>query len=198
MRKKICFATNNHHKLEEVRQLLGGQFEVVSLREIKCFDELPETHPTMEENSRQKADYVFSKFDVSCFADDSGLEVEALGGEPGVFSARYAGEQKSDEDNIDLLLKNLDDVENREAQFKAVITFIDETGQAHQFIGITKGWILEHRRGTSGFGYDPVFVPKGYSKTFAEMPPEQKNSISHRGLAIQKLASYLRDTYPES
>lgn len=195
---KICFATNNRHKLDEVRQLLGDQFTIVSLQEINCPDDLPETHPTLEENSRQKAEYVYTKFKIPCFADDSGLEVEALGGEPGVYSARYAGEQRNDNDNIDLLLQKLDGVENREAQFKAVLTFIDEDGQVNMFVGTVKGWIVEHRRGTSGFGYDPVFVPKGYSKTFAEMTPEEKNSISHRGRAVEKLIAYLKENYPQS
>src|SRR5690606_20855607 len=144
------------------------------------------------------AEYVYTKFKIPCFADDSGLEVEALGGEPGVYSARYAGEQKNDNDNIDLLLQKLDGVENREAQFKAVLTFIDEDGQVNMFVGTVKGWIVEHRRGTSGFGYDPVFVPKGYSKTFAEMTPEEKNSISHRGRALEKLIAYLKENYPQS
>lgn len=189
--KKLCFATNNKHKLEEVKQILKNNFEILSLEQIGCLDELPETQDTLEGNSLQKADFVFSKFNIPCFADDTGLEVEALQGAPGVYSARYAGSQRSSDDNITLLLKNLTTHTNRSAQFRTVITLIG-LGTTQNFEGIVKGDIITERRGSTGFGYDPVFQPKGFTRTFAEMTLEEKNSLSHRGLAVQKLITFLK------
>jgi XTP/dITP diphosphohydrolase len=187
---KLCFATNNAHKLEEIRKILGNKFEITGLKDIGCFEELPEERNTIEGNSLQKADYVFYHFDVSCFADDTGLEVEALNGAPGVYSARYAGEQRDSEANINLLLKNLRDTENRKARFKTVITFI-QPNEIHQFEGIVEGVILTERRGKGGFGYDSVFLPDGFQKSMAEMSMEEKNKISHRARAMEGLVEFL-------
>ncbi len=207
---EICFATNNAHKIEEIKAILGSKFpsyainyakaslikkasagwQVVSLAEIGCHEELTEERDTLEGNSLQKAEYVFNKYNLACFADDTGLEVEALAGAPGVYSARYAGEQRSAEDNIDLLLKNLEGKSDRKAQFRTVITLI-QPGGFHQFEGIVEGTILEQRRGKGGFGYDPIFLPTGSSKTLAEMSMEEKNQISHRARATQKLVEFL-------
>ncbi len=186
----ICFATNNAHKIEEIKAILGNKYEILNLKDIGCYEELPEERDTLEGNSLQKAKYVFTKYKVSCFADDTGLEVEALQGAPGVYSARYAGEQRSAEDNINLLLKNLEGKSNRKAQFRTVISFIQPEG-LHQFEGIAEGTILEERRGKGGFGYDPIFLPNGFSKTLAEMSMEEKNQISHRARATQKLVEFL-------
>lgn len=187
---KLCFASNNEHKLTEIRQIVGDQYQVVSLQDIGCNEELAEDQDTLEGNSRQKAEYVWQHYRVSCFADDTGLEVEALGGEPGVYSARYAGPQRSSADNIALLLENLKGQANRRAQFRTAITlFLD--GQMHQFNGIVKGQIALAPSGTAGFGYDPVFIPEGHDQTFAQMPAGQKNSISHRGRAMQQLVAFL-------
>ena len=189
---KICFASNNEHKLTEIRQLVGNQYQIVSLAEIGCTQELPEEQNTLEGNSHQKAAYVWQNYGVSCFADDTGLEVMALNGEPGVYSARYAGPQRSNTDNIALLLQNLQDKTDRRARFRTSITLI-LAGQEHQFDGIVTGRIAESAAGEGGFGYDPVFIPDGFSKSFAQMTAEQKNSISHRGRAIQKLVAFLRE-----
>jgi XTP/dITP diphosphohydrolase len=188
---KICFATNNLHKLAEIRQLLGEGITLLSLKDIGCEEELPENQDTLEGNSREKADYVFENYQVSCFADDTGLEVDSLNGEPGVYSARYAGPQKSSEDNIHLLLENLQWKTNRSAQFRTVITLILD-GEEHQFEGVVRGQITKDLKGVEGFGYDPVFVPQGYEQTFAEMSMEQKNAISHRGQAVAKLVNFLK------
>ena len=188
---KICFASNNAHKLSEIRQIIGEQYQVLSLQEIGCHDELPEEQDTLEGNSRQKAEYVWQHFGLSCFADDTGLEVFALDGEPGVYSARYAGPQRSSPDNIALLLQNLQNKPDRRAQFRTSITLI-LNGQFHQFDGIVTGEITEPPVGNIGFGYDPVFRPDGYSQTFAEMSAAEKNNISHRGRAIQKLIAFLQ------
>ena len=188
---KICFASNNAHKLSEIRQIIGEQYQVLSLQEIGCHDELPEEQDTLEGNSRQKAEYVWQHFGLSCFADDTGLEVFALDGEPGVYSARYAGPQRSSPDNIALLLQNLQNKPDRRAQFRTSITLI-LNGQFHQFDGIVTGEITETPVGNIGFGYDPVFRPDGYSQTFAEMSAAEKNNISHRGRAIQKLITFLQ------
>jgi XTP/dITP diphosphohydrolase len=189
--KKICFATNNQHKLDEVRkQLAGTEFHIVSLKEIGCLDELPETQDTLEGNSWQKADFVFRKFGTACFADDTGLEVEALNGAPGVHSAYYGGEQRSSDANIRLLLNNLHSQKNRAAQFRTVITFIEPAG-IHTFEGIVRGTILTEKKGTEGFGYDPVFQPEGHNRSFAEMSMDEKNNLSHRGRAVAKFISFL-------
>ncbi|MDQ4141835.1 MAG: non-canonical purine NTP diphosphatase [Bacteroidota bacterium] len=186
----ICFASNNAHKLAEIQEILGNQFDVKSLADIGCHEELPEEQTTLEGNSRQKAEYVWQNYGVNCFADDTGLEVLALNMEPGVYSARYAGPQRSSQDNIQLLLKNLEGKENRAAQFRTSITLILDNN-LFQFDGIVQGQITEEPRGTQGFGYDPIFIPEGYSQTFAEMDSAEKNRISHRGRAVQQLAQYL-------
>ena len=189
---KLCFATNNLHKIQEVQAVVGNAFQLVSLQQIGCLEELPEEQATIEGNSLQKAQYVFDTYKISCFADDSGLEVEALSGEPGVYSAMYAGPQRSHADNIDMLLTNLTGVTNRKANFKTVITFVDSQAQQNQFTGLLHGTILNERKGNNGFGYDPVFQPDGFSKSLAEMSPEEKNNISHRALAVQKLVNFLK------
>lgn len=187
---KLCFATNNAHKLEEIKNILGNKLDIVSLKDIGCFEDLPEERNTLEGNSLQKADYVFYHFDVNCFADDTGLEVEALHGAPGVYSARYAGDQRNSEDNIDLLLKNLTGIENRRARFRTVITFI-RPNEIHQFEGVAEGSILKERRGNGGFGYDSVFLPDGFQKSMAEMGMEEKNKISHRARAMEGFVEFL-------
>ncbi|WP_448528007.1 non-canonical purine NTP diphosphatase [Raineya sp.] len=187
---KVCFATNNSHKIAEVQAIVGKKFELVSLAEVGCLEELPETGNTLEENSAQKAEYVWQKYQIPCFADDSGLEVESLANAPGVHSARYAGLPKNDEKNIALLLQNLQNKPNRKAQFRTCITLITAKGK-WQFEGIVKGKILEEKRGSQGFGYDPVFLPEGYGLTFAEMNMQDKNAISHRAIAVKKLADFL-------
>jgi len=188
---ELCFATNNQHKLDEVSQLLGDSFKVVNLNSIGCTEELPEDQETLEGNSLQKAKYINDNFNISCFADDTGLEVEALDGAPGVYSARYAGEQRSSEDNMNLLLERLSNESNRKARFRTVITLIMD-GQTHQFEGIAKGEILESKRGEKGFGYDPLFLPEGMNKSMAELTAVEKNAISHRGEAIRKLVAFLK------
>ncbi|MEA5138821.1 non-canonical purine NTP diphosphatase [Arcicella rigui] len=188
--KKLCFATNNSHKVEEVQAVLGNRFELSTLKQIGCNEELPETGNTLEANSLQKASYLFDNYQVNCFADDTGLEVTALNGEPGVYSARYAGEQRSHSDNINLLLKNLSGKTDRSAQFRTVITLIID-GKVEQFEGVVKGEIIETLRGNEGFGYDPIFIPEGFDRTFAEMSMEEKGKISHRGRAFEKLVQFL-------
>jgi XTP/dITP diphosphohydrolase len=190
MTTKLCFATNNAHKLEEIQAILGSNFELLSLNDINCKEELPETGNTLEANSLQKAKYLYDNYCVDCFADDTGLEVHALGGEPGVYSARYAGLQRSHADNINLLLKNLVNKPDRSARFRTVITLI-QNGNVTQFEGIVNGTIIEDLKGTEGFGYDPIFIPEGYNKTFAEMSLLEKGEISHRGRAFQKLVEFL-------
>lgn len=189
---KLCFATNNVHKVREIQALLGGSFTLLSLADIGCTEELAEDQDTLEGNSLQKARYVFEKYQVPCFADDTGLEVEALNGEPGVYSARYAGEQRNSQDNIALLLQNLQGKENLKARFRSVITLISAAG-TNQFEGILNGVITFEPRGTQGFGYDPVFIPEHYTQTLAELELSEKNKISHRARAVQKLVLFLRD-----
>ena len=186
----LCFATNNAKKLKEVRAALEGLFEVSGLKEIGCEEDIPETQPTIEGNSRQKAEYVWKNYGISCFADDTGLEIPALNNEPGVYSARYAGPQRINVDNMNLVLKNLEGKADRKAHFKTVFTLILE-GEEVQFTGIASGQIIETPRGEGGFGYDPIFLPDGYDQTFAEMDMELKNKISHRGKATQQLLSFL-------
>ena len=190
---KLCFASNNTHKLDEIKNAVGSTIEIVSLQDLGCIEELPEARDTLEGNSLQKAEYVLQHYHTACFADDTGLEVQALQGVPGVFSARYAGEQKNSADNMALLLKNLENVANRRARFRTVITLIGLGTQPVFFEGIIEGNIIKEARGSSGFGYDPVFVPEGFSKTFAEMTLVEKNKLSHRAIAVNKLAQYLRD-----
>lgn len=189
---KILFATNNEHKLRELQQILGNKFELWGLEDINCFEEIPETSPTIEENSMEKAEYVYNKFNTDCFADDTGLEIEALDGRPGVYSARYAGDKRNMDKNIEKVLSELQNDKNRNARFKTVVSLI-LNGDKHQFEGIVNGKIINDKRGFSGFGYDPVFVPNGYNITFAEMDAELKNKISHRGIAVQKLVKFLTE-----
>lgn len=187
---KICFATNNRKKIEEVKAALGPEFELVSLQEIGCFEELPETGDALDHNAFQKARYVKEHFGVDCFADDTGLEVDALDGAPGVYSGRFAGEPRSDERNIDLLLEKMEGKTDRKARFRTVIALILE-GKEYQFEGIAEGEILQNRVGEKGFGYDPVFRPIGFDRTFAELSLEEKNETSHRGKAVQALIEFL-------
>ena len=187
---KIVFATNNQHKLSEVRQILGDSIEVLSLSDIGCHEDIPETGTTLEENALQKARYIYDHYHMDCFADDTGLEVEALGGAPGVYSARYAGPGHDSEANMTKLLHELGENNNRSARFRTVIALIQKDA-VHEFEGIVNGQIIGERRGGEGFGYDPIFQPDGYNKTFAELGMEEKNHISHRARATQKLCEYL-------
>jgi len=189
--KEIVFATNNKHKAAEVELLLGKDFLINTLSSIGCFEDVPETSDSLEGNARQKAKYVFDNYGIDCFADDTGLEVESLNGEPGIYSARYAGNQRSAEDNMALLLANLERQENRNAQFRTVISLVID-GEYYSFEGIAKGVITMKNSGTKGFGYDPIFRPLGYDITFSEMSKEEKNLISHRGIAIRKLVKFLK------
>ncbi len=189
---KLCMATNNAHKIEEIESLVPDTVGLVSLAEVGCREELPETGDTLEANSRQKAQYVWDHYGVNCFADDTGLEVEALRGEPGVYSARYAGPQRDARANMELLLRKLEGEENRRAQFRTCITLILD-GETYQFEGVVRGAILGAPRGTGGFGYDPLFVPDGYAQTFAEMDLAEKNRISHRARAVERLIRFLRE-----
>lgn len=189
--KKLVFASNNAHKLAEIRSILAGRVEVVSLSDIDCHDDIPETADTLEGNALIKARHIWEHYGLYCFADDTGLEVDALDGAPGVYSARFAGEKATFEDNISLLLERLKGVPApRRAAFRTVIALIDEYG-THLFEGSVAGEITEERLGGQGFGYDPVFLPEGQTKTFAQLTESEKNSMSHRGRAIQKLVSYL-------
>lgn len=195
--KRIVFATNNQHKLQEIREILSPEFEIVSLKEIGCHEDIPETGNTLEENALQKARYVSERYHISCFADDTGLEVEALEGAPGVHSARYAeGTDHDSEANMTKLLGELEGKENRQARFRTVIALIelgeDETENVHLFEGIVEGHISTERQGTEGFGYDPIFVPEGYEKSFAALGETIKNHISHRARAVKKLADHLK------
>ena len=187
---KLVFATNNLNKLKELQNLLGEEIELLSLADINCDDEIPEDHETLEENASQKARYIFNKFNVNCFADDTGLEIESLNNEPGVYSARYAGEERDAKSNMKKVLENLKGVENRKSRFRTVISLLID-GNEIQFEGIVEGNILEKERGIDGFGYDPIFEPIGYDISFAEMDMTEKNKISHRGLAVRKLVDYL-------
>nr|WP_321522990.1 non-canonical purine NTP diphosphatase [uncultured Macellibacteroides sp.] len=188
--KKIVFATNNQHKLDEVKKITEGLTEIVSLSEINCFDDIPETADTLEGNALQKARYVKEKFGFDCFADDTGLEVEALDNAPGVYSARYAGPEHNSESNMKLLLKNMEGITNRKARFRTVIALLMD-GKEYLFVGTVEGVIIREKRGNSGFGYDPVFVPNGYNETFAQLGSDIKNNISHRAKAVLKLHDFL-------
>jgi len=187
---KLVFATNNPHKLQEINQLLADSIELLSLSDINCVEEIPENQETIEGNAAEKSFYIWNKYGINCFADDTGLEIEALNGEPGVYSARYAGEEKSPEKNIDLVLQKLSEIKNRKARFKTVISLVMD-GKETQFEGIVNGRILEEKRGKTGFGYDPIFKPEESHLSFAEMSMDEKNKISHRGRAVQKLVDYL-------
>lgn len=190
MRKKFVFATNNAHKLQEVTAILGERVELLSMKDINCQTDIPETADTLEGNALLKARFIFENYQMDCFADDTGLEVEALNGAPGVYSARYAGDAHNSEANMKKLLRDMEGVENREARFRTVFALIVD-GKEHLFEGIVKGEIIKTRRGTSGFGYDPIFIPEGYTQTFAEMGNDLKNKISHRALATNKLCRFL-------
>ena len=201
--KKIVFATNNQHKLDEIRQILGSKFEVLSLNDIDCHEEIPEDYDTLQENAMQKAKYIAEHYNVDCFADDTGLEVDALNGEPGVHSARYAeGTDHDSEANMQKLLRKLGNNNNRSARFRTVIALVfrnagvGECGSVDYtpllFEGIVNGHIAYEKKGTEGFGYDPIFVPDGYDESFAQLGMDIKNSISHRARAVAKLADYLR------
>ena len=192
MRKKFVFATNNSHKLEEVTAILGEKVELLSMKDIKCDTDIPETADTLEGNALLKARYIFDNYHLDCFADDTGLEVESLGGAPGVYSARYADGQGHDSQaNMNKLLKEMEEKNDRKAQFRTIISLI-EKGEERQFEGIVKGQITREKRGESGFGYDPIFQPDGYETTFAELGSDIKNRISHRARAVAALCDYLR------
>ena len=188
---ELVFATNNAHKLEEVQQMVGDKFILKSLNDIGCKDDIPETGVTFEENAKQKTDCLVSKYNVNCFGDDSGLEINALDGEPGVYSARYSGSRDM-EKNIDLVLEKLEGKADRSARFKTIISLF-VNGEQHFFEGTVEGHIINERTGTEGFGYDPIFIPNGYEKTFAEMSLEEKNKISHRSQAVAKLVDFLNN-----
>ena len=205
---KIVFATNNEHKLSEIRAILGPKFEVVSLADIGCHEDIPETGDTLEENALMKAEYIYDKYHLSCFADDTGLEVEALNGAPGVYSARYASMEANNsssshdsEANMARLLRELENNNNRKARFRTVIAFIEKKNvcpcgctsikQIHKFEGIVNGEIIREKRGGEGFGYDPIFQPEGYTETVAELGADIKNKISHRARAVAKLCEFL-------
>lgn len=190
--KKLIFATNNQHKLEEVIHLIKDNYKILSLKDINCFEEIPETSDTIKGNASQKSHYIFDKFVIDCFADDTGLEIESLDGRPGVYSARYAGEEHNFEKNMNKVLAGMNGITNRKARFKTVISLI-LNGKENFFEGIIKGIILTEKRGQEGFGYDPIFQPIGYNLAFAEMPLEEKNKISHRAIAIKNLVNYLNE-----
>ena len=188
---KLVFATNNKHKLEEIRAILGDKIELLSLNDINCHDDIPETADTLQGNALIKARYIYDKFGVNCFADDTGLEVDSLGGEPGVYSARYAGEECDPKANMNKLLDNLTGKTDRNAQFRTVIALIID-GEEKLFEGNVKGIISNEKMGDAGFGYDPIFIPEGFSESFAQMTGDMKNSISHRYRATEELSNYLK------
>lgn len=189
---QLVFASNNKNKIKEIQLLLPTAIEILSLEDINCLEDIAETADTIEGNAMLKANYVTQKYGYNCFADDSGLEVDALNGEPGVYSARYAGEQRNDNDNMDKLLQNLKDQSNRKANFKTVIA-LNLNGNQQLFTGIIKGEITLHKTGSNGFGYDPVFQPEDFSKTFAEFSTLDKAEISHRGIAVKQLIEFLNN-----
>jgi XTP/dITP diphosphohydrolase len=189
---KLVFASNNEHKIAEIAKLVPAGFQVVSLASIGCTDDIPETAETLEGNAILKAQYVWERFGLSCFADDTGLEVHALGNAPGVYSARYAGSQRNAADNMKKLLNELNEINQRDARFRTVIALILD-GQLHTFEGIVNGTITREQHGAEGFGYDPIFKPEGFEQTFAQMTMDQKNTMSHRGRAVQKLVHFLEN-----
>jgi XTP/dITP diphosphohydrolase len=194
---ELLFVTNNEHKLKEVKAAIDQRFRIMSLNETGFVGEIPETHETLEENALEKARYIHNVSGKNCFADDTGLEIEALNGRPGVYSARYAGDQPSFDDNMNKVLMEMKDVSNRKARFRTVIALILDHKE-YLFEGLVEGIILTEKRGTDGFGYDPLFLPEGYSQTFAEMPLPLKNQISHRGRAVRNLLSFLQHYIPLS
>jgi len=187
---RLCFASNNAHKLDEVRAMLPANFEILSLRDIGCFDELPENQRTIEGNALEKARYVFEKYGIDCFADDTGLEVESLGGDPGVDTAHYAGPERDADRNMALLLKNLEGKSNRKARFKTVFSLFWK-GEMYTFEGLVPGIIATEKMGIHGFGYDPVFIPDGFVQSFAELGVDIKNRLSHRAAATRQMADFL-------
>ncbi|MEL0650987.1 non-canonical purine NTP diphosphatase [Algibacter sp. TI.3.09] len=189
---RLVFATNNMNKIKEVQSLIPSEIELLSLKDIGCFEDVPETQNTIEGNAKQKAEYIKTNYNYDCFADDTGLEVNALNGEPGVYSARYAGEQRNAEDNTNKLLTELHNKTDRSAQFKTVIA-LHLNGELHTFTGICKGEITTEKHGEKGFGYDPVFKPNNHNNTFAEMDLSVKNSIGHRGKAVKQLVDFLNE-----
>ena len=193
---KIVFATNNQHKLDEIKKISKGQLEILSLSDINCHEDIPETGETLKENALIKAQFVKDKFGLDCFADDTGLEVEALNNAPGIYSSRYAGSNCNPEDNMQKMMHELQGKENRSAQFKTVIALI-LNGEEHYFEGRVKGEITDKKEGTNGFGYDPIFKPVGYDKTFGELSEEIKNSLSHRAIATRKLVAFLLEQKEE-
>lgn len=189
---KLIFATNNQHKVEEIRAVLPKQLSIITLKEAGIDKDIPEPHPTLEENAQEKATVIYKMTSTNCFSEDSGLEIRALNGEPGVKSARYAGDDKSSADNIKKVLTQLQDQANREAQFRTVICLV-WNGEEHFFEGICKGQVIQEEIGSQGFGYDPIFIPDGAQKTFAQMTMEEKNQYSHRRKAVDKLVAFLND-----
>lgn len=190
-KNKLVFATHNAHKTKEIRAAVGDIFEILSLDDLDFHDEIDEPYETLAENARAKSAFIHKKFDINCFGDDTGLEVDALDGRPGVYSARYAGPQCNAQDNMQKLLQEMEGAENRSARFKTVISLF-LNGTEHQFEGVVEGEILTEKHGTDGFGYDPIFKPNGFELSFAEMPLHEKNKISHRGRAVQKLVEFLK------
>lgn len=191
---KLVIASNNSHKIDEIRSIIDKNITLLNLSEIGCYDEIEESGTTLEDNAQLKSSYVFNKYGYNCFADDTGLEVNALNGEPGVHSARYSGEDRSSEKNIDKLLANLALESNRSAQFRTVIS-LNINNNMYLFEGVVKGRISEERKGVNGFGYDSVFIPDGYDKSFAELDSQIKNSISHRSIAVNKLVNFLNSSF---
>ena len=189
MKRRLVFATNNQHKLDEIKNILNDRLDLLSLKDLNINEDIPEDQNSMEENAARKALFIYNKHKVDCFADDTGLEIEALNGEPGVYSARYAGDQCNFEDNINKVLQKLQGIKNRKARFRTVISLV-ENGHIVNFEGSVNGKILNKKRGIHGFGYDPIFQPDGYKQTFAEMTMNEKNKISHRAKAIEKLVNY--------
>jgi XTP/dITP diphosphohydrolase len=187
----LIFATNNEHKLREIKLIIGEKVNLLSLKDINCVEDIPETGLTLDANASQKSHYIFNKYGKNCFADDTGLEIDVLNGEPGVYSARYAGEEKNSEKNMQKVLEKLKGKENRKARFRTVISLIIK-GEEILFEGVVEGRITEKPAGTHGFGYDPIFVPDGFEQTFAELGDDVKNKISHRAKAVEKLAEYLK------
>jgi XTP/dITP diphosphohydrolase len=190
---KIVFASNNKNKIQEIQSMLPEKIQIISLESIGCFEEIPETANTIEGNAIMKANYISQKYGFDCFADDTGLEVDSLNGQPGVYSARFAGEQRNADDNMNKLLIELTDQSNRNAHFKTVIA-LNFKGKQYLFTGIASGEITLEKKGTGGFGYDPIFKPSGYEKTFAELSIEEKSTISHRGIAVKKLIEEMIDS----
>lgn len=192
---KLVFASANQNKVNEIQSLISDSIKILSLNDINCLEDIPETRETIEENAAQKALYVYEKYKSNCFADDTGLEIEALGGKPGVLSARYAGNTKSANDNMQKVLFEMKKMKNRKARFKTVISLIIN-GNELKFEGVVNGEILNEKKGDHGFGYDPIFLPDGYNKTFAEMDIDEKNKVSHRAIAVHKLVEYLKQINP--